>query len=590
MNENTSQCDATRLRRYLAGELAASEESGVIQHLDNCPHCQREIESLAASADEWNDIRSLLTPVGSAPRAVSRSMIAGLVVSAGETSPSDLAAACAMGEGRLEFLAPTDDPEMLGRLGPYEIKGLVGQGGMGLVLKAYDRALQRTVAIKVLSPHLATNPTARRRFAREAQAAAAVAHEHVIAIHAVAEASGLPYLVMPYMPGQSLQQRLDEVGPLAPVEVLRISSQIAAGLAAAHAQGLVHRDIKPANILLEQGIERVAITDFGLARAIDDASLTRTGVLAGTPAYMSPEQARGEAVDHRADLFSLGSVMYAMCAGRPPFRAESTVAVLKRICEENATPLAHLNADIPLWLAGIIERLHAKAPANRFASAAEVADLLQRCLAHVQNPTAVLLPPELQTPGPAARTTSSTKRLWIGTGVLAAVSLAAALLWQPWSNNLITNQDNLGDTAKPTDQQEGQSDGATIQAPREPSGDGKNVESAVAPLITDADYQSLEDSFKSGRIDDPETLYQWSMRLKQVKQSAYAENERDSPLLEHLRRMQRLEELVEERGTPAANAAAKFYRLEAQAELTEVSLRGNQSDSTKAIPYQEENR
>jgi hypothetical protein len=109
-------------------------------------------------------------------------------------------------------------------------------------------------------------------------------------------------------------------------------------------------------------------------------------------------------------------------------------------------------------------------------------------------------------------------------------------------------------------------------------------------LITDADYQSLEDSFKSGRIDDPETLYQLSMRLKQVKQSAYAENERDSPLLEHLRRMQRLEELVEERGTPAANAAAKFYRLEAQAELTEVSLRGNQSDSTKAIPYQEENR
>ena len=220
--------------------------------------------------------------------------------------------------------APTDDPAMLGRLGGYEISGVVGAGGMGVVLKAIDKSLDRTVAIKVLAPHLAASGAARKRFAREAKAAAAVLHPNVIAIHSVSNDEALPYLVMPYLRGTSLQKRLDEEGPLSLHEILRIGSQIAAGLAAAHAQGLVHRDIKPANILLEQGVERVAITDFGLARAVDDATITHSGVIAGTPQYMSPEQARGEPVDGRSDLFSLGSVLYSICTGRPPFRAETS--------------------------------------------------------------------------------------------------------------------------------------------------------------------------------------------------------------------------------------------------------------------------
>ncbi|MEZ6113066.1 MAG: serine/threonine-protein kinase [Pirellulaceae bacterium] len=170
-------------------------------------------------------------------------------------------------------------------------------------------------------------------FSREAQAAAAVVHPHVVAIHAVSAEARPPFLVMPYLRGMSLQRRIDEHGPLSVAEVLRIGAQTASGLAAAHAQGLVHRDIKPANILLEEGVERVAITDFGLARAIDDATTTRSGVIAGTPQYMSPEQARGEAIDHRSDLFSLGSVMYAMCTGRSPFRAETTFGILRRITD-----------------------------------------------------------------------------------------------------------------------------------------------------------------------------------------------------------------------------------------------------------------
>ena len=158
---------------------------------------------------------------------------------------------------------------------------------MSIVFKGFDSALNRYVAIKVMSPHLATSESARQRFAREAQAAAAVVHDNVIAIHHVRGDAELPYLVMPYERGNSLQKRLDERGPLELAEILRIGMQSAAGLAAAHVQGLVHRDVKPGNILLTENVERVKLTDFGLARAVDDASLTRTGMIAGTPQYLS---------------------------------------------------------------------------------------------------------------------------------------------------------------------------------------------------------------------------------------------------------------------------------------------------------------
>jgi serine/threonine-protein kinase len=269
---------------------------------------------------------------------------------------------------------------------------LLGRGGMAVVLKAVDPALNRTVAIKVLAAHLASCGAARQRFLREARAAAAVVHEHVVAVHAVDEVGGLPYLVMEYVPGRSLQERLDRQGPLALPEVLRIGMQAAAGLAAAHAQGLVHRDVKPANILLENGVERARLTDFGLARAVSDAALTQSGVVAGTPQYMAPEQSRGEAVDHRADLFSLGSTLYAMCTGHPPFRAESAVAVLRRVSDDEPRSVRELNSEVPDWFAAIIAKLHAKNAAQRYQSAAEVSDLLGRCLAHLQQPLSVPLP------------------------------------------------------------------------------------------------------------------------------------------------------------------------------------------------------
>jgi serine/threonine protein kinase len=178
-------------------------------------------------------------------------------------------------EVSLDFLHPPDDSQALGRLGQYTVTEVIGRGGMGVVLKARDKMLNRVVAIKVLAPELASNPTARKRFEREAHAAAAVVHQHVVTIHAVDE-DRLPYLVMEFIAGQSLKEKIDRDGHLKLIEILRIGQQVASGLAAAHALGLMHRDVKPANILLENGVERVRITDFGLARAVDDVGMTRT--------------------------------------------------------------------------------------------------------------------------------------------------------------------------------------------------------------------------------------------------------------------------------------------------------------------------
>jgi serine/threonine protein kinase len=293
----------------------------------------------------------------------------------------------------LDFLAPPRKPSSLGRLGHYEVLEVVGQGGMGTVLKAFDEKLHRTVAIKVLEPALAANRTACKRFVREARAAAAVKNDHVIAIHNVEDEQQPPYLVMELIDGMSLQERLDRDGPPADVrEILRIGMQAAEGLAAAHKQGLVHRDIKPANILLENSVQRVKITDFGLARAVDDGSLSQSGVVSGTPQYMSPEQAEGLAVDHRSDLFSLGSVLYALCTGHAPFRASGAMAVLKRVCEETPRPIREINPEIPEWLVAVINKLHAKNPADRIQSATELAELLGKHLAQLQMPAAKRTP------------------------------------------------------------------------------------------------------------------------------------------------------------------------------------------------------
>jgi serine/threonine protein kinase len=335
-----------------------------------------------------------------------------------------------------QLLAPASHPEMLGRIGRYDVEKLVGSGGMGVVFKGYDSDLNRPVAIKVLAPCLAGNGAARQRFAREAKAEAAVVHDHVVPIHNVETNAACPYLVMRYVAGESLQSRIDRAGSLEVCEILRISMQIASGLAAAHSHGLVHRDIKPPNILLEQGVERSLITDFGLARTADDASLTNSGVHAGTPQYMSPEQAKGEMLDSRSDLFSLGSTMYAMCTGRAPFRSETAYGSLRKIIESEPHSIRDLNPAIPDWLCKIIARLMAKDPNARFASAGELATLLAECLAHIQTPLQNPLPVSLR------ETMGFDQAAKIRGARLARIALLLVLLmgvglvtWQFWGNS-----------------------------------------------------------------------------------------------------------------------------------------------------------
>ncbi len=285
----------------------------------------------------------------------------------------------------LDFLTASDNPDLLGTLDEYDVIEKIGQGGMGIVFRALDPKLNRIVAIKVMMPLLAANPNARKRFLREAQAAAAISHPHIVTIHAVDEVA-LPYLVMECVVGQSLQEKLDKVGSIPVKEILRIGKQVAEGLAAAHKQGLIHRDIKPANILLENGVERVKITDFGLARAVDDMTITRTGEVSGTPQYMSPEQAKGERVDQRSDLFSLGAVLYAMCTGRSPFRASNLAAVVRRVCDDVPRPIEEINTDIPAWLIDVISQLLEKDANHRIQTADEVTELLGGELAAIQQP------------------------------------------------------------------------------------------------------------------------------------------------------------------------------------------------------------
>jgi uncharacterized protein (TIGR03067 family) len=384
------------LRKLIDGGATPEEQSALAEHLDACADCRTALDRLTAGRESWVDVRRQLadSPEPASPALADAMNKLEADAGSAETSAEPKRAA----ERKLDFLDPPEVPGHLGRLGHYEVLEVVGQGGMGIVLRAQDTKLQRIVAIKVMLPELAARAEARRRFIREARAAAAVTHEHVVTIHEVQEDHAPPYLVMQYVAGRSLQDRLDACGALELKEILRIGMQAASGLAAAHAQGLVHRDIKPANILLENGIERVKITDFGLARAADDARLTQSGVVTGTPQYMSPEQAGGKGVDHRADLFSLGGVMYAMCTGYAPFRASTSMAVLKKVCDESPRPIRELNPELPDWIAGIVEKLMAKEPKQRFQSAADLASLLGQHLAHLQQPAVFPQPAEVARP------------------------------------------------------------------------------------------------------------------------------------------------------------------------------------------------
>jgi serine/threonine protein kinase len=396
-------------------EHGADRQAYLQSAFGNDAELRRAVEALLAAHDQLGSfLNAPAAPLGKPAEARTCANDPPAQASQADTDDEALA-----------LLGNSREPGGLGRLDHYEILEVAGRGAMGVVFKARDTHLQRIVAVKVLAPKLASDGTSRKRFIREAQSAAGIRDDHVVGIHAVSADGSIPYLVMEFIDGTTLEKRIEREGPLELKEILRIGVQMAEGLAAAHKQGLVHRDIKPANILLENHVQRVKITDFGLARAVENPNLSQPGALAGTPLYMSPEQARGEAVDHRSDLFSLGSVLYKCCTGREAFGADKALAVLKRICEVQPRPIREANPEIPENLAAVVDKLLAKEPAERYQSAAEVADVLRGQLAQVQ---------QRAVPAPVAPVVPK-RRLavaLVGLLALAAVAAVVGLLASGW--------------------------------------------------------------------------------------------------------------------------------------------------------------
>ena len=401
-----SQCDMEFLARFLRGELSDVEIRDLETHLSACSTCRSRLEESTAPANEWLALRDSLSDKQSSD------------VTSGQEDLASLQ----------RLLGPTNDPRMMGRIGTYEIVGLLGRGGMGVVFKALDPCLNRYVAIKMLAPMLIPSVIFKQRFLREAQSAAAVVHDNVVGIHAISEWQGNPYLVMTFVRGQSLQSRLHHRGHLSLREVLRVGLQISAGLEAAHAQGLIHRDIKPANIMLESDVDRVMITDFGIAKAIDDLRLTGTNTLLGTPEYMSPEQARDEQLDYRTDLFSLGCVLYEACSGRSPFRSSTPYGAIRKVIDVDPPSVRSLVSELPEWFEEIVRRLLSKGKSSRFQSAAEVAALLKQCLAHVEQPQLVPFPKSFFQTDRQSRSKTLLRRLMMATTWIVFASIGTWML------------------------------------------------------------------------------------------------------------------------------------------------------------------
>ena len=264
-------------------------------------------------------------------------------------------------------------------VGQYQIVAELGRGGMAVVYKAWQPSLERYVALKVLPEYFRHDAEFLTRFQREAKAAAKLNHPNIVTIYDVGAHASTHYIAMEHLEGGSLRERLG-AGPLDPKEALRILTQVASGLDYAHMHGLVHRDIKPANILFTAD-GRAKLTDFGIARASDGTQLTRTGVLMGTPEYMAPEQAAGGVVDHRADLYALGVVLYQMLTGQAPFRGATPHATLHAVIYEPPTPPRQLNPGLWPTIDGVLLRALAKQPDQRFQRGADMVAALEAALA-----------------------------------------------------------------------------------------------------------------------------------------------------------------------------------------------------------------
>ena len=501
MANRMKHADDIQLQALLWADEDSAEFQSAEAHVAECESCQSRLEQLSGPPEIDAESYDLLS-------GYPWDLIASESMNAVPVTESDSL------DPDLEFLESASHPELLGMLGRYAVERVIGRGGMGIVLKAHDSELNRPVAVKVLAKHLAYNGTARLRFARESRAAAAVVHEHVVAIHNVETNFNVPFMVMQFVAGESLQSRVDRNGPLDIKELLRVGVQVASGLAAAHEQGVIHRDIKPANILLEMGVERALLTDFGLARTVDDAALTQTGIIAGTPHYMSPEQSNGQPTDHRSDLFSLGSVLYFMATGYPPFRAERAMGVLNRICHDRQKPLWQVNANVPDEFSILVDRLLEKQPSKRFNSAEAVRAHLVTQLAQIQQPRVNVLRSFRRT---AMR---YPKQFFASSLVVAAAAALAVVMFVSFHGP--SGGRNTSETA-PT---------ATSTQESLPT-EKSRVDPANAPEDFDVVFDDLRERLKAvnesseyiGTVDHQSTLQSLQRRLQRLQEFETSESQ-----------------------------------------------------------------
>ncbi len=316
---------------------------------------------------------------------------------------------------------------MVGELiaGRYELEKLVGSGGMSNVFRAHDRLLERTVALKILHEQYTRDDDYVERFRREARAVAQLTHPNIVTVIDRGEQDGRQFIVFEYVEGQNLKD-LSSHGPLDPHEAIRLALQVARALSFAHNRGLVHRDVKPQNVLLNED-GQAKVTDFGIARSLDVHGVTQTGTVLGTSDYIAPEQARGQKVDPKTDIYSLGAVLYELLTGEVPFSGDNFVAVAMRHVNEPAPSVLEHRPDCPLRLDLAIQRAMAKDPADRFASMDEFCAELEACLAELdgrgdEGATMIVAP------HPRPRRARPRRERRIPVGLLLLLLLAALLV------------------------------------------------------------------------------------------------------------------------------------------------------------------
>ena len=469
------------LHQMVLGKVRGTRAQTIAQHVDTCATCldalrqwivsDEIVEAARAGRAAGEPTRTMYLPLGRVRDALST-----WLVTRDDTCPDHDALSPSLADFKT-VLSPPQSADEIGRIADFRVLGLLGIGGMAAVFEAEDTQLKRRVALKILHPAIAARPGSTERFLREARSAAALKHEHVVTIHQVGSQGETPFLVLELLHGETLEDRLVRAGRLSVPQIVRIGREIAEGLAAAHAQGLLHRDIKPTNVWLEgpqppnpvksllrddgQGdsvappgesksslqVEsasgRVKILDFGLAKLwAAEPETSHAGMLIGTPRYMAPEQVAGDAVDPRTDLFSLGCVLYRMATGRAPFGGSDLLAVLRALACEEPLPLRTLNPQVPRALSDLVDKLLSKSPDDRPATAQVVVGQLRAIEQGLARERVSTRPSGSDRSSDRGGRPKWRKKWAIGTGV--GVAVLVPLVWYYFGPQIVRIATNRG--------------------------------------------------------------------------------------------------------------------------------------------------